>query len=814
MASKKNLAILLIMPFAVSLLSFNVINATFNLIDNDILGIEWDYEDTEAFRLSENKYQLKATPINDRNYPVNQELMWNVYDLDGTETELAEIVKEGKNSFLHTKDVGEVYIAVSNSKGNVQRRMKAVIYQNNAIIFNTRMRSSQNNVDANQYYGEYDIVNGNKVKSSISYTIKALSEFEGATVSAKDWSQNLKVDSDKKVISIVEGGDAYVKFGFDQSTLLDTVTVNFKIVDEGVNVYNYDDLLYCTNKSSRGGEIVVLRKNLESLANTYSINESGVVGSKKNEETELFGHYSNGKYSFASEIYTFPTHFNKKYIEQWNQFVDEDARNNGGSSNYSHVSDLVKAGIHVTKDFYGNGFTINMHNLTYPYASISAVDQATGQTQLVPRLTDDNLFRGPLPYYTLGDPNNMPLVTAYGQDNIGMYVEGNDITINDLVLKNCDFGNNLANLDYVGTVMELYGNNITIKNSRLSNGKNVFKSYDSQNVLMDNCMLSYSRNFLCMTGSYNFYEVKSGQAYQFTLENGTKKTLNMDEYLSRGNQGDETLKNYLMGTGGSHMLEALRSIQGALDNQRSNTFKGSLKLNDTLFYRSGISSIAFETLFNGAFLYNKAPSMISDLFEQYQGALDGKVSVPFIPEKVGGISYPVELQLSGTTKFYDYKTSNILDINGLVGESLSNFIQGTDYEGKFSLNTIFPIKEILWDTGKSIGGIYKNDGTDYINIPIAYYGGGLNQSKLTLDESFQYNNDGHLLDTFNVDFVAKYSALPQVDGGNAMALMANIGLKAVNVVAGFTPFKFALSKGDGYLYDKAPEVQELIRNYK
>ena len=31
----------------------------------------------------------------------------------------------------------------------------------------------------------------------------------------------------------------------------------------------------------------------------------------------------------------------------------------------------------------------------------------------------DNLFRGPLPFYTLGDPNGMALITAYGQDNAG-----------------------------------------------------------------------------------------------------------------------------------------------------------------------------------------------------------------------------------------------------------------------------------------------------------------------------------------------------------------------------------------------------------
>ena len=804
MASKKNLAILLIMPFAISFLSFNVINATFNLIDNDILGIEWDYKDTEAYRLSENKYLLKATPVNDRNYPVNQPLVWTVLNSDGEVDPHAEIVVQGKNSYLHTLSVGEVSIAVSNSKGNIQRRMNGVIYENNAIIFNSNIRQSQNNVDKEIYYGEYDIQNGSLVKSSLGYQIEAISEFEGATVSAKDWSDNVQVNDSTHTILFKNGGEAFVTFGFDQTSLLDTRTIRFNIVTNGVNVYNYDDLLYCTNKSARGGEIVVLRKNLESLENTFNISSSGNVGSKKNDNTDLFGHYSGGKYSFANEIYQFNTRFNNEYIKQWNDFAKTDNK-------YSSTTDLVNVGIHVTKDFYGNGFTINLHNLTYPYESISAFDQ-NGQTQLVPRLSDDNLFRGPLPYYTLGDPNNMPLVTAYGQDNIGMYVEGNNITINDLVLKNCDFGNNLANLDYVGTVLEIFGDNITIKNSRLANGKNVFKAYDSKNALLDNCMISYARNFLCMTGSYDYLKVRSGQAYQFILEDGSRKTINMDEYLSRNGQGDITLEHYLRGNGGSHMLEALRSIQSALDNNKTNEYRGNLTINDTLFYRSGISSIALESLFNGPFLYNSSPSLIADLFANYQGALDGKVNVPYLPTNVGGISYPVELKLSGETKFYDYKTSNVLDINGLVGENLSNFIEGTEYEGKFSLDTIFPIKSMLLDISKRMNVIYKKDGTEYINIPIAYYGGGLNQSKVVIDDSFSYQSEGHLNETTNVDFVSNYSSLPQADSNNTIASMASIGLKAVNVVAGFSPFKFTISKGDGYLFDEAPKVQDLISN--
>ena len=144
MASKKNLAVLLIMPFAISLLSFTAINMTFNLIDNDILSIDWDYNDNEAFALTTEEYRhhLVARAINDRNYPTSQALVWSVYNADEAPSEHAEIIVKGKDSYLHTLSVGDIVIAVSNDKGNVQKKMNATIYDNNVIVFNNIAKGS------------------------------------------------------------------------------------------------------------------------------------------------------------------------------------------------------------------------------------------------------------------------------------------------------------------------------------------------------------------------------------------------------------------------------------------------------------------------------------------------------------------------------------------------------------------------------------------------------------------------------------------------------------------------------------------------
>ena len=61
------------------------------------------------------------------------------------------------------------------------------------------------------------------------------------------------------------------------------------------------------------------------------------------------------------------------------------------------------------------------------------VDGGDGKFYDVPELSEDNVFRGPKQFYTLGDPNGLPLITAFGQDNSGMYIDGNNIVINDIL---------------------------------------------------------------------------------------------------------------------------------------------------------------------------------------------------------------------------------------------------------------------------------------------------------------------------------------------------------------------------------------------
>lgn len=771
------------MPFAISLLSFSAISMTFNLIDNDIVDINWDYQDNVAFALTGEKtrHPLKAIAINDRNYPTGQVLKWNVYNVNPEEEKHAEIYVYGKTSYLHTLSIGDVVITVSNEKGNVQKKMNATIFNKNTIVFNTVMKGSQSNIDSNIYYGQYDLLNNTKVCSTFNYNVSAITEHNNSSVKLISHSDNITVDENKKMVRISSGGTnkiepAYLTFGFTNPDILETYTYNFNVVTNGINVYNYNDLLYCTNKS-QFGEIVVLRKNLESSQN--------MANNPNSENTALFGNVVGEGYNFKNEVYKFETNYNREFIDQWNSF----ARTN---PDYRPISSLVNVGIHVQKDFYGNGFTINMHNLTYPYS------QFEYDGHIVPKLSDENVFRGPLAYYSLGDPNNMPLVTAYGQDNIGMYVEGDNITINDLQLKSCDFGNNLANMDYVGTTLEIYGSsNVTIKNSVIYNGKNVLRSFDSTGVLLDNCLLEHSRNFLLTTGSYDYMTISGNELYNFTLEGGGSKLATANNYLAPKADGDVAIENYIMGKNQKQTFEAMRSIQLALDNKRTHTFKGDITVKDTLFYMSGISSIAMESLFNGPFLFNASPSIVWEKLNN-QGE-EAKNLIPYIPTHVGGVSYPVTLTLAGKTRFYDYKTKNVLDMNGLVGQNISTILASLGLSVDISLDDIFPIKSILLEEAKKKNALYKEE----VNSPIAFYGGGLNLSEIRYSDDFEYLE--HLTDIFDVNFMEKYAS------GGAGGGLAGVLLKAVTIVSGFNPFKFALTTG-GYLYGEAPKIQDLIDN--
>ena len=809
---KKNLIILLIIPFIISLLGIITVNVSMNFLDADITSIAWDYEDVQGFKVDQ-RHRLTASGVYPDNTVVGDgnNLIWSVKNKDDNDLEPhAQIIEEGGVYYLLPLSNGEVIVTCSNIKGNVSRSMNVVVYTDRAILLSSKDPSSQNNVDPTIYYGQFEDVSKNKF-FSIDLNITTIPTSLYNQVKVVNQTENIEVDLASKQVRFKSGYNlqsnekARFTLGFDDGGE-EQYSLDFEIVKDGINVETYDELLECTNKSKKG-EIVVLRKSFESLS-TYN--------STKEKNIELFGKYdANSKtYNFKNEVYSFETTFNSEYIDQWNEFAKKN------SMLYTTTDKTIYAGLRVQKDFYGNGYTLNFHNLTYPYLTLK-VDGGDGKFYDVPELSEDNVFRGPKQFYTLGDPNGLPLITAFGQDNSGMYIDGNNIVINDVNVKNCDFGNAFTNLNYVGSVMDLHGDNITIKNSRLANGKNVLRSFSSNNVVVDNCMLSNSRNFLITTGSNEYEKVDGNKIHEFIGSEGNV-SFSTSEYLKAGALGDTLVTNYVMGefTDKELMKQQLLSIDKALNDvdKVKDIYKGSMEINNTLFYRSGISSIALETYFNGPYLYSKAPSLIGQMFSSM--SYEDKPMVPLEPENISGISYPVKVNISGDTRFYDYKDLTTLDISGLIDENISTFansiFEGQDIR-KITIDDIFPIKGMLTSKASSSNCVYshtENEQTSrYINVPIAYYGGGLNLSKVTY-ENYKYASS--LSKDLPIDLISTY--LDMASGEGLVGMMRTLMVKTVTAVIGCQDFKFVCTYNNGELlevvFNKAPSVETLKNNVK
>ncbi len=807
---KKNLIILLLFPFLISVFCIITVNTTYNMIDVDISHIDWSYKEMEGFKLQngEEMYPLSAVGVNQRYYEVSDgnALVWTVMNKDQNDPDpCAEIVQQGNTFYLRPIKAGEVVITCSNVKGNVQRRLSAVIYENAAIMMYPTVQASQSNIDSTVYYGEYDHTYGNR--AVIDMTIVTLPSILKSQL-VPTHSQNISYDAATCKISIIDSGDAFLTLT-DPEGRAAPITYEFEIVEDGVNVYTYEDLLYCTNVTD-GGHIAVLRKHFESLENAYVMNGSQPMISGGNpvkrtdvNNVECFGYYDpkTRSFSFGNEIYTFATTYNSEFIKQWNSFCDTNRE-------YSKISDEIKVGLHVQKDFYGNGYTINLHNLTYPY-SHDIMLNADGKEVRIPSLTSANLFRGPLKLYSLGDPANIPLVSLYGQDNIGMYVEGDGITVNDVNIKNCDFGDRMANLDTVGTVLEVYGNNITVKNSRLSNGKNVLRAFSSMNFRLENSLLQNARNFLFVTGSNEYEKIDLSKKVSFPGLNGGTVTMTVGEFLAEGAEGDTIVNTFIQEytttpEAKAAMRAALTAIQDALDTVKdiSEQYKGTAEIVDTYFYRSGITAICMESLFSSSFLETgSSPSLITKLFSALQS--EGKSLIPYTATGISGVAYPVYLKVSGDTRFYDYKEVGKIDLSGLIEENISSIANSLGlYDGTITIDQIFPLQSIIAQTGNAVGAIKNSDGKRYYNIAVAYFGGGENYSKVDMDID---NSTGKM----NVDLLNTYLDLQGVSGGGVFANLRGLMLKTVVTVTGYNPFAFHFVNG-GYLFGETPNVSDLV----
>lgn len=782
---KKNLAVLLILPFLFSVLSVFIVNLTFPLLDVDISRIEWAYDEYEFFFLKQDRYRLNANGFttSNRTPADGNNLIWTIENVDESEDAHAKIERDGADFYLIPLSEGEVYVTCRNEKGTVSRRMIGLVYLNNAIAVQTAIPASQTNVDPTLYVGTHDVKNGKKVNAVLECEIKAVpsSLLDGLQVSEHSENLSFSFDGKKLFVSVSAAGEASFTVTATDGT---SRGFSFRVV-EGVNVYTYDDLLFCTNHSE-SGECMVLRKSFESLDNAFrKKNDDYDVSDPVAENVTVFGHYSpeneTNPYSFADEVYSFRTTGNSEYIDQWNE-----------KNPRKQISDDVYAGLHVQKDVYGNGFTINFHNLTYPYDDKSFT--SNGNDITVPKLSSANLFRGALPYYYFGDPTAVtPLVMIYGQDNVGMYIDGNDITVNDLRVKGCDEVTSLSFLETVGTVMEVNGQNVLLKNCALSLGRNVLRAFSSR-LTVKNCSLSYALNFLFDTGANEYDPIDQNKIRTLRTADGSTINLSLYSYLQRTTKGDETLNQFIAGTGDNQKVTAaFRSLSAALNDasDANRTFAGETRLEDCLFYKSGITAIGMETLFNGIYLLTgNLPSQFSSL-----QSLASSCNI----SAIGGLSRPVSVVVSGDTKFYDYKTEADFLIDGMIKESINQLSGPIPALKNVDINTLFPIVSLLTDEAKQSGYTKISGENTILNPIVTKYGGGANRSTIV------FSGKGYSSEC-EIDLLDRFTST-----SNSETDVLSMGKRLVLFVIGDEPFRFYYST-DFSLVGKAPSIETLRQN--
>lgn len=843
----KTLGILLIIPFIIGLLSFVTITVFTRTQLIDIDDISFAYNANEFFKIGIS-YPLNATQV----YPTNRylkegnNLIWKIENL--SEEGIASIKNNDNNYYLDVVSSGTGKVVCSTENGKVSKYFNATFYDKGYISIVPDYSTSGHSIEKNTKVGEYNLVYQNggvtsdKEKANIDLTINHVmdgTDYGNSDYIVSDISSNISFDTSNHIVSFTGTGDAYLTLqsNIDSSV---TSTFSFSIVKDGVNVNNYDELLECTNCSTNG-EIVVLRTSLGSLDDTYVsevIENEGKSQTiyqnktKENSNYKLFGHCKNFEnkteetkvnesdveFSFEDEYYTFESTYHTDFIDQFNQYIDE--YNKSNIEKKEKISKFLKVGLRVQKDFYGNGFTINQHNLAYP------IHGEIGVSGIREPNKEKDYFFGTLPYIGVGDLSTIPLIETYAQDNIGILMDGDNITLNDLNVKNCDTQNEMYNYNYTGTVIEVNGNNNTIKNCILSNGKNVIRAFSSNNFTLYNSIVQNSAEFLMLLGNNKenkidseyktnksielnyknvsvnksfaeFYDTISG-SNAYSKDNATLDSVIYDILINNNNSQDA--KNAL-----ETIQEGLDRTDGIINQDESINYDTNIVIDDSYFYNSGVFSIGIETAFNGGYMYNGSPTVIKSLLDLIGGGI--------APNNIGGTSYPINLDIKGKTKFYDFKSIDDVLTTSIVQEKFSTFAKSFSSSeqlkdlANMTIDDFFKVKEQLKKDAKDyIYEVEKGGETkQYLNTAVILYGGGKNYSNVNFD---------------NLDDKDSYSSKTTLDmttsyfSSNYSNKLAGILAKAVLCVTGSNPFYF-YSNGiiedntTPELFNKHPVEQDL-----
>lgn len=431
----------------------------------------------------------------------------------------------------------------------------------------------------------------------------------------------------------------------------------------------------------------------------------------------------------------FPTVLSEIKYDWMHTTYDDTYYKNSGAQDAAKIKTLLQ----FKNDLYGNGYMINAHN-----ATLGLLD-ATGAP------TENTLFKGPLNFVAMSDSGGMISVKA--QDNVCFALfEG--VTVNNVELRGADLkadndGNvDLTDLNYAGTTVEVFGDNVNIEYCRINNGRTVLRVFgDYQdatkiiNLNIKNSVLSNAREFIIRMGSNDFVD-------------GTET--NTSPFLGADNA---TSKEYYYSKVNNAYNNTYTSAQRkAYDEKYIKTF---VTVKNSVFKDAGIFAIGIDSHFSGGALQNGS-GFAKGLLTNWKD--------------LAKTSYGAKLKFEGEVMMYNWKSLSQLDSSTLieiVGESA--------YSDKMDFNVAEMVKAVA-DEPKFSSIVSKVNGEDWVHTGIAFFGGGKNYG------AFE-NATTNELSSFEVS-------------------LAEVGKDHLILAAGDEPFHFLLST-DGSAFTPAEQERLL-----
>lgn len=501
--------LIIILPILVIFVLYGVSKGLSLIVEAEVDILEIEHENGEEM-LEGERMRLYA-----KTYPLNiaSSILWETDDEN-----IARIEFINGNPYLVAVQTGIVQVRAKSS--NKEASFTVVVVTDDPtpryiLCFDTNQ--TEEGLDNNYYYGMYRFDEDELIADQIELTIKVYPQLFASQKVIYEVDESIEVEGNKfsfskagtfplRVIS-EEKEDVYTDFVFN--------------VVEGVNVYSYADLMKCTN-SSITGEIVVMQTNLESSSNFNKLNNP------MKANTKIAG-YQEGE-NIVFDYLEIETQYDTQYYHNIGKEVPK-----------------LKVGVNFKKDVYGNGFTINLHDLCFPS------DQKSNNK---PLLSKNDLFRGPLEFLNISGSS------VYGQDNIGFLISEDNVRVSNIKLKNCNNVNDLTHLDYVGTTLEIIdANDVSIEDSIISNGRTVIRSFSNENLLISGCLLQFAREFIFKIGSNSIIR----------------------SYIDKNN---------------SFILEPI-----PVNEEGELLTDSNARIKDTFFSTSGVFCIGLDTHFSGTFLH-------------------------------------------------------------------------------------------------------------------------------------------------------------------------------------------------------------------